>query len=47
MANLEYSIPISLATIFNVASLSKHFTAFAIALIADKALISLNDDVHK
>src|SRR5207302_3200776 len=30
LANLEYSIPITPATVFHVASVSKQFTAFAI-----------------
>ncbi|OGX91014.1 hypothetical protein BEN49_21405 [Hymenobacter coccineus] len=47
MANLEYAVPISSNTIFNVASLAKQFTAFSIALLADKKLLSLNDDVHQ
>ncbi len=47
MANLEYSIPNKSNTVFNVASLSKQFTAFSIALLANKGKLSVNDDVHK
>ena len=36
MANLEDSTPNTPATIYHVASLSKQFTAFAIALLADQ-----------
>ena len=34
MANLEHNIPITPDTIFDVASVSKQFTAFAVALLA-------------
>jgi CubicO group peptidase (beta-lactamase class C family) len=46
MANLEYLIPITPSTIFHVASVSKQFTAFAIATLADRGLLSLDDDVR-
>lgn len=46
MANLEYEIPITPETIFHVASVSKQFTAFAIAALADQGLISLDEDVR-
>lgn len=46
-ANLEDNVPIKNSTVFNVASLSKQFTAFGIALLVDQGVISLNDDVHK
>lgn len=46
-ANPEYDIPNSPTTIFHVASVSKQFTAFAIALLADQGKISLNDDIRK
>lgn len=47
MANLEYGVPLKSNTVMNVASLSKQFTAFSIALLADRGIISLTDDVHK
>jgi CubicO group peptidase (beta-lactamase class C family) len=47
LANVEYSIPNSPKTIFHVASLSKQFTAFAIALLVDQKKISLDDDIRK
>ncbi len=47
MANLEYDIPITPATVFHVASVSKQFTAFAIAMLADRGYLSLDDDVRK
>ncbi len=46
-ANPEYNIPNSPKTIFHVASVSKQFTAFAIALLADQGRISLDDDIRK
>lgn len=47
MANLEYSVPITSKTIFNVGSVSKQFTTFAIYLLEKQGKISLNDDVRK
>ncbi len=46
-ANLEYDIPITSKTIFNIASVSKQFTAFSIFLLANEKNLSLNDDVRK
>lgn len=46
-ANLEYDIPISTKTIFNIASVSKQFTAFAIYLLEKQGKLSLEDDVRK
>ena len=46
-ANLEYDIPITRSTVFLAASVSKQFTAFAIAMLADQGLISLDDDIHQ
>jgi CubicO group peptidase (beta-lactamase class C family) len=45
-AQLEYDIPITPSTIFHVASVSKQFTAFAIALLANQGKVSLDDDIH-
>jgi CubicO group peptidase (beta-lactamase class C family) len=45
-ANLEYSIPITPSTVFHVASVSKQFTAFAIAMLADQGKLSLDDDIR-
>jgi CubicO group peptidase (beta-lactamase class C family) len=47
IANLEYDIPITPATVFHVASVSKEFTAFAIVLLASQGKLSLDDDIHK
>lgn len=46
-ANLEYAIPISPTTPFIMGSVSKQFTAAAIALLADEGRLSLDDDVRK
>ena len=47
MANLEYGVPITSTTIFDVASVSKQFTAMAIAILAKQEKISLDDDIRK
>lgn len=47
MADLDHDIPITPQTVFNIASVSKQFTAFAIYLLADEGRISLEDDVRK
>lgn len=46
-ANLEYDVPITPATIFHVASVSKQFTAMAAILLAGDGKLSLDDDVRK
>jgi CubicO group peptidase (beta-lactamase class C family) len=46
-ANLEYNIENTPATIFHVASVSKQFTAFAIAMLADQGKLKLTDDIRK
>ena len=47
MADLDHDIPIIPQTVFNIASVSKQFTAFAIYLLASEGSISLEDDVRK
>lgn len=47
LANLEYEIPITPATIFHVASVSKHFTTFAVHLLAQEGRLSLDDDIRR
>ena len=47
MANLDFDIPNSPATVFNVASMAKQFTAMSIALLAQQGKISLDDDIRK
>lgn len=47
IANLEYDIPITPKTIFNVGSVSKQFTTFSIYLLEKQGKISLDDDIRK
>jgi CubicO group peptidase (beta-lactamase class C family) len=46
-AHLEWNSPITPQTVFPVASLSKQFTAMAVALLAEQGLLSLDDDLRK
>ena len=46
-ASLEYKIPITPKTVFAVASISKQFTAFAIALLLERGKINLNDRISE
>lgn len=45
-AQLEYDVPITPATVFHVASVTKQFTAFSIALLAQRGALSLDDDIR-
>ncbi|AVR44414.1 hypothetical protein C7S20_03595 [Christiangramia fulva] len=47
MADLEHDAPITPETNFYLASVSKQFTAFAVALLADEGKLSLDDDIRK
>jgi CubicO group peptidase (beta-lactamase class C family) len=47
IANLEYNIPITPNSVFHIASVSKQFTAFSIAMLADEGKLSLDDDIRK
>jgi CubicO group peptidase (beta-lactamase class C family) len=47
LANLEYSIPNTQQTIFHIASVSKQFTAFSIAMLVSQGKLSLDDDIRK
>lgn len=46
-ADLEQNARITPQTIFHIASVSKQFTAFAIATLADQGKINLDDDIRK
>ncbi len=46
MANLDWDIPITPETVFYVGSVSKQFTAAAVALLAQEGTISLDDDIR-
>lgn len=47
MADLQHRIAIGPQSIFHVASISKQFTAIAVALLAEEGKLSLDDDVRK
>jgi CubicO group peptidase (beta-lactamase class C family) len=47
MANLNDDVPITPATVFHVASVSKQFTAASILLLEQQGKLSRDDDVHK
>jgi CubicO group peptidase (beta-lactamase class C family) len=47
IANLEYNIPITSNTIFHIGSVSKQFTAFAILLLEERGVLSLEDYIGK
>jgi CubicO group peptidase (beta-lactamase class C family) len=47
MANLDHDIPVTPQTVFNIASLSKQFTAFAIYLLESEGKLTFEDDVRK
>src|SRR5689334_14896402 len=47
MANLELGVPITPASIFPAASISKQFTALSILLLAQRGQLSLDDPVWK
>jgi CubicO group peptidase (beta-lactamase class C family) len=47
LSNPEYDIPNAPNTIFHIASISKQFTAFSIAMLADQGKISVDDDIRK
>lgn len=47
LANLEWKLPNTIDTVFDIGSVSKQFTAFAILLLAQDGRISLDDDIRK
>jgi len=47
MANLEYDVPVTPATVFDIASVSKQFTGYAISTLIQQGKISPDDDIHK
>lgn len=46
-AKLEHAVPITPDTVFDIASHSKQFTAFAVCLLERDGLLSLDDDVRR
>jgi CubicO group peptidase (beta-lactamase class C family) len=47
MASLEHDVPITPNSAFYAASMSKQFTAFAVAMLAQQGKLSLDDDIRK
>lgn len=47
LANLEHDIPITPTTVFDIASVSKQFTGFAISTLIQQGKILPGDDIHK
>ena len=47
LANLEYGIPNTAATLYHMASVSKQFTGYAMILLARKGKLQLDDDIRK
>ena len=47
LASLEHRVPITPATVFDIGSTSKQFTAFSILLLERDGKLSLDDDVRK
>lgn len=47
LANLDWGIPIGTTTVFDIGSVSKQFTATAIALLDMDGVLSLDDDVRR
>jgi CubicO group peptidase (beta-lactamase class C family) len=46
MASLAYGVPFSASTPTNIGSTSKQFTSFAVMLLVEEGLVSLEDDVR-
>lgn len=47
MSDLQHNVPITPASIFHVASISKQFAAFSIVLLANEGKLGLDDDIRK
>lgn len=47
LASLEYGIPITTSTVFDIASLSKQFTGLAISTLLQEKKIFLDDNIRK
>jgi CubicO group peptidase (beta-lactamase class C family) len=46
-ANLDHQVPITPRSVFNIASLSKQFTAACVALLVQRGRLSLDDEVRR
>src|SRR5947209_6780732 len=47
MADLDHDLPITPASVFHVASISKEFTAASILMLDQEGKLSIDDDIHK
>lgn len=47
LANLDYRIPVTDSTVFNLASVSKQFTAFLVLLLEKEGKLKLDDTIQK
>lgn len=47
MANIEFGVPITPRSVFDIGSVSKQFTAASLVLLAQDGKLSLDDDVRK
>jgi CubicO group peptidase (beta-lactamase class C family) len=47
LANIEYGVPLTPQSLFDLASVSKQFTGFAVALLIDRGELSLDDPVQR
>ena len=47
LASVEHEVPITPATVFDLGSVSKQFTAMAIVLLAQDGKLSLDDEIQK
>ncbi len=47
LANLDWNIPNSPGTVFDLCSISKQFTAACVVLLAEEGKLSLDDDIRK
>ena len=47
MSNLEYDIPLTANSIVEIGSVSKQFTAASVLLLAQRGVLSLDDDIRK
>ena len=47
LASIELGVPITPATVFDIGSVSKQFTALAIVLLAQDGKLSLDDEIQK
>ncbi|MFN2439079.1 MAG: serine hydrolase domain-containing protein [Chitinophagaceae bacterium] len=47
MADKEKKIPVSSITRFNIGSVSKTFTAFAVLMLSERGMINIDSPIHK